>query len=99
MGYDIYFISAAESAQTPRMNISYNYNAFYKFFDIPRHRGKTGAEMIEGLTFGISELKRLHHTLSTTKDPLNPTPGNYSNFLQLILVFAKQHPGWTFHCE
>jgi hypothetical protein len=99
MGYDIYFTSVAESAQTPRMNISYNYNAYYKFFDIPRWRGKTGAEMIDGLKIGISELKRMHHTLATTKDPLNPTPGNYSNFLHLILGYATQHPSWTFYCE
>ncbi len=99
MGYDIFFTSVAESAQTVKMNISYSFNAFYRYFDMPRYRGKTAVEMIAPLEAGIAELKRVFHNLEITKDPLKATPGNYHQFLTYILHTAKMHPTWIFHCD
>ncbi len=99
MGYDIYFTSVADSAQTPKIHISYNYNHFYVFFNLPHYRGKSAVEMVVPLKHGISELERLHHSLLTTKDQLNATPGNYHSYLKFLLSYAKAHPAWVFHCE
>lgn len=99
MGYHIYFTSASESAQTPKIHISYNYNAFNKFFDIQLYRTKQAAEMVEPLKHGLSELRRIHYSLPVTKDQLSATPGNYHTYLTLLLSYARAHPTWTFHCE
>ena len=99
MGYDVFFTSVEEAAQTPKMDISYGFNAFYRYFDLPRYRGKPASDMIAPLESGIAELKRVFHSLETTKDPLKPTPGNYSAYLTYLLSAAKAHPTWIFHCD
>jgi len=99
MGYNVYFTSTAESAQTPVLNFSYSFNAFYRYFDLPRYRGKPASELIAPLKSGIKELERVHYILESTKNTLNATPGNYYAYLKLLLSYATTHPTWTFHCE
>ena len=94
MGYDVYFKSTPESAQTLVLTISYSYNAYYKAFDLPRYRGKRAEEVIPALETGMKELERVYHNLSVTKNTLNATPGNYHQYLTLLLHYAKAHPSW-----
>ncbi len=99
MGYDVFFTSTAESAQTPVLNFSYSFNTYYRYFDLPHYRGKLAKEMIEPLKHGISELERVYHTLAASKNELNATPGNYHAYLKVLLSYANVHPLWIFHCD
>ena len=99
MGYDVFFTSTTDSAQTPKFHFSYSFNAFYRYFDLPHYRNKPAAEMIEPLKRGIAELERVYHTLTASKNELTPTPGNYHAYLKVVLSYATMHPTWTFHCD
>ncbi len=95
MGYDVYFQSTDARARTTILNMSYSYNAFYSVFNFTKYKGKTGEELAPSIKAAIAELTRQYPSLTTSKDPYKPLPGNYVAYLTFLLEFAVKHPSWT----
>jgi hypothetical protein len=99
MGHDIYFFNPETSDTTPTINVSYSFNCFYNTFNPTIHTKKKAREVIEPLKAAIAYMVRNYPSQTESKDPYKPVPGNYVQFLKLMLSYAEKHPDWTFYCE
>ncbi len=99
MGHDIYFYDSETSDHTPEINVSYSYNCYYNVFNPTIHTKKKARDMIEPLKTAIAHMLRAYPLQQESKDPFKPVPGNYVQFLKLMLSYATKHPDWNFYCD
>jgi hypothetical protein len=99
MGHDIYFFDPETSDRTAAIQVSYSFNCFYSAFNPTVHDKKKARDVIEPLKAAIAYMLRAYPLQQESKDPLKAVPGNYVQFLKLMLSYATKHPDWNFYCD